>query len=390
MQYRKMGKLGWEVSALGFGAMRLPTIKIADKDVIQEEEAIRMIRYAIDHGVNYIDTAWPYHNQTSENLVGKALQDGYREKVKLVTKLPMWEIKETADFEKFLTEQLKRLQTDYLDIYLFHALSEQRWKTVKDHHLISEMEKAKTMGKIKHFGFSFHDSITLFKEIIDAYNWDVCQIQYNYLDQEYQAGKEGLQYATAKDVAVIIMEPLRGGKLTQSSPELDMILDNALVHRKLADWGLQFLWNQPEVTVVLSGMSTMEQVQENLASAAHSGINRLSPPEVATIDLLREEYQKKIVVPCTQCKYCMPCPAGVDIPGNLNLYNNYKWSGSNPFLINVYRNKAKNSEELKSNPNNGRATLCVECGACLEQCPQHINIPEELKHVAEIYEKLIN
>jgi hypothetical protein len=205
-----MGKLGWEVSALGFGAMRLPTIKIGDETKIDEAEAIRIIRYAIDHGVNYIDTAWPYHNQTSELLVAKALKDGYREKVKLVTKLPMWSVEKTEDFDEYLSKQLEKLETDYLDIYLLHGLTEDRWKKINDLNLFAKMNEAKTQGKIKHFGFSFHDSFTTFKTIIDGYDWDVCQIQFNYLDTEYQAGKPGLEYAASKGIAVIVMEPLRG------------------------------------------------------------------------------------------------------------------------------------------------------------------------------------
>ena len=251
------------------------------------------------------------------------------------------------------------------------------------------MEKAKAAGKIKHIGFSFHDSLTQFKKIIDAYSWDACQIQYNYLDQEYQAGKEGLQYAANKGIAVIVMEPLRGGKLVDSGEQFQEVLDQSTTKRTLADWALQFLWNQPEVAVVLSGMSTMQQVKENIASAENSQIGSLKKDEIVTIEKLETLYKKKLAVPCTQCKYCMPCPAGVDIPGNLGLYNNFKWSGTHPFLLNVYKNKAKTPEELKENPNNGRAILCIECGECLEKCPQHINIPEELVKVAEIYEKLV-
>lgn len=389
MQYREMGQLGWKVSALGFGAMRLPTQKSDEKDFINEKEAIKMIRYAIDHGVNYLDTAWPYHNQASEPLVAKALKEGYREKVHLATKLPMWEIKEEGDFEKYLEEQLTRLETDYLDIYLFHALSKERWDTVQKFDLIAKMEQAKKEGKIRHFGFSFHDSYAQFKEIIDAYEWEVCQIQYNYLDQEYQAGRAGLEYAAQKGVAVIVMEPLRGGKLVESQEDLIKIVNEAPSTRTLADWGLQYIWNHPEVAVVLSGMSTMDQVMENVESANKSGIDTLTESELEVVEQLRQIFAKKLKVNCTQCKYCMPCPAGVDIPNNLTLYNRISWEGENPFIVNWYKEMASNDEELSKKPNQGRATLCIECGQCLEKCPQHIDIPNELKNVVEIFEKII-
>ncbi|MHA1704068.1 MAG: aldo/keto reductase, partial [Promethearchaeota archaeon] len=254
MKYRKMGSLGWEVSALGFGAMRLPVNQ--ETKEVNEKEAIEMIHHAIDNGVNYVDTAYPYHDGKSEVIVGKALKEGYREKVTLTTKLPMWSVKETNDVDKFLSEQIERLQTTP-DIYLFHGLNKGRLEKIKELGLIKKMEEVRANGLFKYIGFSFHDSIDVFKEIIDFYEWDCCQIQLNYTDVNYQAGLEGLEYASKKGIAVIIMEPLRGGKLTIPEkklidvPEIKNVLDNAEIKRSMADWALQFLWNMPEVSVVL-------------------------------------------------------------------------------------------------------------------------------------------
>ena len=255
-----MGSLGWDVSVLGFGAMRLPTKQVKDektkemKNVIEENEAIKMIRYAIDNGVNYIDTAYPYHGGESEILVGKALKGGYREKVHLTTKLPMWMVKKTEDFDEFLNQQIERLQTNP-DIYLFHGLNKERLEKIKKLNLLEKMEQAKAKGLIKHIGFSFHDKFEVFKEIIDFYNWDCCQIQFNYLDTNYQAGTKGLDYAAGKNIAVIIMEPIRGGKLTvpddklDSKAEIKEVLEASKVKRRMADWALQFVWNHAGVSL---------------------------------------------------------------------------------------------------------------------------------------------
>ncbi|MHA2131568.1 MAG: aldo/keto reductase, partial [Promethearchaeota archaeon] len=273
MKYRKMGSLDWEVSALGFGCMRLPTKKVNGNEVIDEEEAIKMIRYAIDNGVTYFDTAFPYHNQTSEIVVGKALQDGYREKIKLVTKLPMWMMTKREDFDKYLNTQLEKLQTEYVDIYLFHGLNKTTFQLIKNFKLFEKMEQAKAEGKIKHIGFSFHDSYDVYKEIIDSYNWDATQIQWNFVDHNTQATTKGLEYAASKGIAVIVMEPIKGGKLANPTKEIEEIIENAPVKRTAANWALQYVWNHPGVSVVLSGMSAFDQVKENIESAEQSGTN---------------------------------------------------------------------------------------------------------------------
>ncbi|UYP47344.1 hypothetical protein NEF87_003629 [Candidatus Lokiarchaeum ossiferum] len=393
MQYRKMGKLGWDVSALGFGAMRLPTKGILKR--LDEEEAIRIIRRGIDLGINYVDTAWPYHMGNSEKVLGKALQDGYREKVKLVTKLPMFLVRKADDFEKFLKSQLESLQTDHVDLYLFHSLNKTYFNVVKKFNLIEKMEHAKAAGKINAIGFSFHDSLPKFKEIIDYYEWDACQIQYNYMDTAIQANQEGLAYAHSKDIAVIIMEPVKGGMLANPPREALDIMNNAPIHRSPVDWALQFIWNQPEVSIVLSGMGNMKMVEENCASADKSGVKSLSEEENQILTQITQIYREKIRVPCTACRYCMPCPFGVNIPENFATINAISLNDSKAPMDrllrfqqkNRYRSLAKNKAQLVKKPNMGRSSLCTKCGACIPKCPQEINIPEELTKVMAVMEK---
>jgi hypothetical protein len=397
MKYRRMGNLDWEVSALGFGCMRLPTINVKDektnesRQVINKEYAIEMIRYGIDNGINYIDTAWPYHEGESEIVVGEALKDGYREKVKLVTKLPTWLIKDENDFDTFLVKQLKKLQTDYLDIYLFHSLGKSHFEIVKKCNLIKKMEEARGNGLVKHIGFSFHDSLKVFKEIIDYYDWDAAQIQYNYFDINYQAGVKGLKYAADKGIAMIIMEPLWGGKLTRSFFEVEDVIKKAHIKRSLADWALQFLWNQPEVSVVLSGMGELWQVKENIESAKNSAINSLKGEEMDVISKLRVNFSKFITIPCTSCEYCIPCPNSVNIPLNLRILNDFIWFGEEhrERFKGMYTKFLKTEEEMKESgaEGAGNASLCIECGECLEKCPQKIPIPDVLKKVDEILGK---
>ena len=396
MKYRKMGSLDWEVSALGFGAMRLPTNQLMQ---VNEEESIKMIRYAIDNGVNYVDTAYPYHNGVSEVIVGKALKDGYREKIHLATKSPLWMIKKAEDFKTYLNEQIERLQTNP-DIYLFHGLNKSRLEKIKNLNLIEKIEEVKAKGLIKHIGFSFHDNFETFKEIIDYYKWDCCQIQYNYLDIEYQAGTKGVEYAGSKGIALIIMEPIRGGKLAipdrvlDRKPEIKEVLDKSEVKRSMPDWALQFVWNHPEVSVVLSGMSDMQQVVENVKSAENSGINILTEEELKTISELREAYSKYIIIPCTSCGYCLPCPNGVSIPQVLRLVNDlYYWGDrGKPRLAFFYGRMAKTEEDMEKRKADGEevdgaAALCIQCGECLDKCPQQIDIPDFMEKANEIFEQ---
>jgi len=386
MQYRKMGSLDWEVSALGFGCMRLPTRRI-NRLRAETEESIRIIRHGIDLGINYVDTAWPYHLGDSERIVGQALQDGYRERVHLVTKLFMPLTRQARDFDRYLNTQLEKLRTEYLDLYLFHALNAGEFEKVKRLGLIEKMEQAKRQGRIRHVGFSFHDTLPVFKEIIDYYDWDMAQIQYNYMDTGIQAGTEGLAYAHSKGIAVVIMEPVKGGRLANPPAEALDIMRAAGNTRTPVDWALQFLWNRPEISVVLSGMSNQQQVDENCASADRSGIGSLSREEEEVVARLAGAYRSSILVPCTACEYCMPCPTGVNIPQNFAILNNVSMERSRVMRWMVrrgYGRLAKSKEKLdKENPN-GNASLCVACGKCLEKCPQQISIPEELAKVHAI------
>lgn len=368
MKYRKFGKLDYQVSALGFGAMRLPIIG-EDKSKIDEKLAIKMIRGAIDAGVNYVDTAWPYHQGQSEVVVGKALLDGYRQKVKLASKSPIWQIETEADFDRILNEQLKKLQTESIDFYLMHALDSGKWQTVKKLDLIKRAEEARKIGKIKHIGFSFHDDIKLFKEIVDAYDWDFCQIQLNLIDTDFQAGMEGLKYAWNKGLAVVIMEPLKGGKLAKVPETISKLWQETGMEP--VEGALKWLWNMPQVATVLSGMSTMEQVEENLKSADESEINGLNKKQLEVITKIQNIYKDSKMIPCTNCKYCMPCPAGVNIPKIFDIYNG----------IDIFYSKDEAKKMYAKLPEKEKADNCVECGRCEKLCPQTIGIMEELRKI---------
>jgi predicted aldo/keto reductase-like oxidoreductase len=321
MQYRKMGGPGWAVSTLGFGAMRLPVSK--GWNIIDEDKAGEMVKYALDNGVNYFDTAWVYHDGNSELFLGKALK-ACRENIKLVTKSPVWLVDSTESFHSYLDKQLKKLDTDYLDAYLFHGLNQDKWEKVKRLGLLKTMESLKSAGIVRNIGFSFHGSSETFRQIIDEFDWDLTMIQYNYLDTEFQATEKGLDYACSKNIAVVIMEPLRGGKLAQSNPDIERVLSASNIKRSPAEWALRFVLNHPGVATVLSGMGNLDQVKENvrIASEAEAGI--LSSHDFKIIEELKLNYRKRLKVICTNCQYCMPCPEGVDIPENFNLMNHAK------------------------------------------------------------------
>lgn len=373
MKYRKFGNMDFEVSSLGIGTLRLPT---ADKDLmsgefINEDEAIKMIRYGIDHGINYVDTAYNYHKFKSELVVGKALKDGYRQKVKLTTKSPVSRITKTEDFDRILNEQLVKLQTDYIDFYLFHSVDEKKWhNTVLKLDLIERIEAAKKEGKIGHIGFSFHDGFNIFKEIIDAYDkWELCQIQYNYMDVTKQAGVRGLKYAASKGLPVVIMEPLLGGMLANPPASIQKDFEE-YGGGSPADWGLRWLWNQPEVTLVLSGMNAVQQVEENIRSADKSGIGTLSEADLAFIERVRKKYEEKRAIPCTGCNYCMPCPNGVEIPRSFKFYND---AFMHDDLVSVKKTYAFWKR--------GQASACVGCKTCESKCPQQIPISQWMPKV---------
>lgn len=362
--------------------MRLPSTRrlfgLVKK--LDEPAAIALIRHGIDQGINYIDTAYGYHGGKSEIVVGKALQGGYREKVHLVTKLPMWKVKEQGDVFRLLREQLRKLQADHLDVYLCHAMNKKHFATLQRLDLMKPLEEAKASGLIKHVGFSFHDTWPVFKEIVDYHpGWDVVQIQYNYMDTGIQATTKGLEYAASKGIAVVIMEPLKGGRLANPPQAVLDIFNGAPVKRTPVDWALQFLWNRPEVSCVLSGMSSRQQVDENLASASASGVGTLAAAETGILETVAGIFERAILVPCTACEYCMPCPSGVAIPRVFALLNDASRAGSTTQAVKGYKKLARDRKALNAARDNGMGSLCSQCNACIEKCPQGIDVPSMLE-----------
>lgn len=375
MQYRKFGKLDFKVSALGFGCMRFPQ-RDEDPGNIDEKEAIKMLHYAVDQGVNYLDTAYPYHKGQSEILVGKALEGGYRGKVKLATKLPIWLNKDKNDPDKFLNEQLQKLGVETVDFYLIHSLNNTTWKKAEELQIFEFLDRALHDGRIQYAGFSFHDELSLFKEIVDAYPWTFCQIHLNHVDRHYQAGLEGLKYASDKGQAVIVMEPLRGGSLVTRVPEDIMtIWERAEIKRTPVDWALKWLWSLEGVSTVLSGMSTMEQVQENIALAGQPPAP-LTEQELAIYDDVKRRYEEKSKVNCTGCRYCQPCDNEVAIPDILSKYNDAFMYGESEDFYRFYKNLADQKKD---------ASQCSQCGKCLEACPQQLPVTSVLRDVEEYY-----
>jgi len=374
MKKRIFKKLGIETSVFGMGCMRLPLNESGKPEDIDEPEAINMIRYAIDNGVTYIDTAYPYHGGKSEFVVGKALKDGYREKIEVATKSPVWLVKEYGDFEKYLDEQLERLQTDSVDFYLLHAMSKERWEKMKELNAIEFLKDMKKKGKIKYCGFSFHDNYDTFEKIIDYHDWDMCQIQLNFYDQEYQAGLKGLKYAYSKDIPVVVMEPLRGGQLADvPSSDIMDLWASADAKRNPVEWAFAWLYNFKEVNVILSGVSNMEQLKENVKIFEKADPGILDQSELELFERVRKVYMEKIKIKCTGCDYCNACPQKVAISTIFDLYNK----------AHMYANKEKCAKSYKEflMKNNMDAAQCVECGLCESQCPQNIPIIKELKRV---------
>jgi predicted aldo/keto reductase-like oxidoreductase len=384
MLYRTMKKTGDELSILGFGVMRLKE----KRGKIIEDIATRQIRMSIGQGVNYLDTAWPYHGGNSEPFLGRALTDGYREKVKVATKLPHWLAKSREDMDTFLNAQLERLRTDHIDYYLLHGVDGETWDTAKRIGAIEFLEQAKKDGRIINAGFSFHGDKDSFKRIVDDNDWEFCQIQYNYLDEQNQAGKEGLQYAAGKGLGVIVMEPLRGGNLTgKIPPSVQAIWDEADVKRTPAEWALRWIWNHPEVTVILSGMNDDEHIKENIRIASEAIPYSLSEKELDLVRRAGEEYRKLMRIGCTGCGYCMPCPSGVNIPFCFEVYNGlHMFGGTWKAKMDARMSYMTQLAEIPGMRTASYPSQCQQCGACEEACPQSLPIQELLEDVVEEFE----
>lgn len=391
MQYRDIKKLNAKISTFGMGCMRLPLEQGATSaSQIDEKLAIEMIHRTIDNGVNYIDTAWPYHGERSEVVVGKALSmDGYRNKTLLATKFPAYimvyqrydELKANpaAVTESLIDLQLKKLSTDHIDVYLIHNLEGDRWPMLRAVGLVDILQNMKKKGKIGHIGFSFHDKLENFKGIVDSFDWDMCQIQLNIMDQDYQAGVAGLKYAGSKGIPVAIMEPLRGGSLSANiPPEVDAVWKSSGLDRSHIDWCFRYLCNFPEVMTVLSGVSTMEQAQQNAHMFDDMLPNSLSEAELALIQKVHDIYKTRVKVGCTACGYCMPCPSGVKIPDIFKTYNDASMFGNMPKAYKEYNNLVKKD---------GDSSHCVRCGKCESDCPQGIDIMDKLQDAAEFLTK---
>lgn len=370
MRYRKFGELDWEASALGLGVMRMPVV---DKDYgrIDESSAAEIVREAIDGGVNYLDTAWNYHRENSEGFLGAILAGGYREKVRIATKMPCWLVEKPDDLDRFFETQMERLQVDHVDFYLLHALQRDWWDRMKSVGYLDWAEKKMSDGLIGHLGFSFHDRFPLFKRIIDDYDgWTMAMVQHNYMDAEKEAGTAGIAYAVDRGLAIVAMEPLRGGQLAKEPPEgISKILKGADSERTPAEWGLRWLWDQKEISLVLSGMSAPEHVRENMRIASETRPGCLVDFERETIEKVRDAYGARAGIGCTDCRYCMPCPEGVAIPFVFDYYNVAKMYDDLP--------SARGHYAFLDQEN--RADRCVGCGECLKHCPQHLEIIDLLK-----------
>lgn len=375
MEKRKMENLGIETSLLGFGCMRFP---VTAEGKIDEHEAEKMLDQALAAGVNYIDTAYPYHNGDSEPFVGRVLKKYDRSTFYLATKMPPWAVESLEDAKKVFANQLERLQTDYIDFYLLHAMNRTDWKKMRDLGIVEYCEELKKEGKIRYFGFSFHDDYETFEEILTYRDWDFCQIQLNYMDMNEQAGKRGYDLTEKLGIPLVIMEPVRGGSLAKFSQDISDKFKAMDPNASIASFALRFVASMPNVKVVLSGMSTMEQLQDNLAT--FTNFKPLSEAEYAGIEDVVKTLRSRVQNGCTGCRYCMPCPAGVDIPGNFAAWNN----------LHIYRSYEMVSWAWENNiGEKAQAKNCIQCGKCEKACPQKLSIREDLKRVQEDMDKKI-
>lgn len=369
MEKRKIEKLNVETSLLGFGCMRFPTTKDGK---IDEEIATKMLDDAYEKGVNYFDTAYVYHGGESEIFTGKVLDRYPRDSYYLATKLPVWDVKTPEEVERLLDEQLSKLHKDYIDFYLLHALNGERWDEMVQLGVPEICEKMKEKGKIKYFGFSFHDDYDAFEKIINARDWDFCQIQLNYMDTDIQAGLKGYRLAEEKNVPVVIMEPIKGGNLATLPDEIEKIFKDARPDKSVASWALRWVASKSNVMTVLSGMSTMEQVKDNLDTFVN--FEPMNDNENNIVIKAADAIRGRVANGCTGCGYCMPCPAGVNIPQNFRIWNQYHMYMNEGGLNWMWYNEIKDDE---------KAEKCIKCGKCEQVCPQKLAIRENLATMDE-------
>ena len=364
-----------KISLLGFGCMRFPKID-PEKSDIDQVKAQELIDYAYAHGVNYYDTAYPYHEGKSELFIGQALKKYPRDSYNLISKNPVWLVEKPEDAAKYLHEQLEKCQTEYFDFYLCHALNHDRLEIIKKHKIFETLQQEKAAGRIKRLGFSFHGTVEMLEEIVNAYDWDFAQIQLNYYDWDMQNAKREYEILTEKGLPVIIMEPVRGGALNTLCPEGIEMLKKADPQASIASWAMRFAGSLPNVMTVLSGMTTMEHVVDNVKTM--TDFKPLSDAERDLLFQVAEVYKKSKTVPCTACRYCMDCPAGVDIPAVFKVYNNYA----------ISENKAQFLAEYEALGDSKQAHHCVACRVCCSQCPQSIEIPERMEEIKALAARL--
>lgn len=372
MKTKKFDNLGIEPSLLGFGCMRFP---LDEDGKINEKEAEKMIDKAIESGVTYIDTAFPYHNGDSEPFVGKVLKKYKREDFFLATKLPIWNVSSKEEAKKVFEDQLKRLDVEYVDFYLLHALDADKWRKVLEYDLIGMCEEFREEGKIRNIGFSFHDEYPVFKEILEYHDWDFCQLQLNYMDMDIQAGMKGYLLAEKYNIPIIVMEPIKGGSLANLPEDIENKFKAYNPDLSISSWALRYVASLPNVKVALSGMSTYGQVLDNLAT--FKNFEYLKAEEVALIQDVRDTLKARTQNGCTGCAYCMPCPFGVDIPNNFKYWNNAF----------VYDSHDQFKAKLEKMVSEAKAENCKQCGACEKMCPQQLPIREDLKRVCEYMKK---
>ena len=382
MNYRINSKNGDQLSILGYGCMRFPK----KGNSVDEERTESQIISAIEQGINYFDTAYIYHGGKSESILGRILAKGYRDRVKIATKMPPFMVRKSGDMDKIFNTQLKRLETDYIDYYLMHMLPDvQTWERLKTLGILQWIEEKKRTGQIINLGFSYHGGTSEFMKIMDVFDWDFCQIQYNYLDENNQAGRGGLNYAVLKGVPIIVMEPLRGGKIVDGLPkEVDMIWKEAKPTRSAADWALRWVWNEPGVLLALSGMSTEGQISENLRVASDAQADDFTPEDMELFVKAKDILSKKTKVNCTACGYCMPCPSGVDIPTCFSCYNQKYMNKSKGVS---FFNYITQTGAITSNPT--YASRCTQCRKCEQHCPQNIPISEKMTEVKKDMENVL-